>query len=86
MAGLAGQGFAVGGTAAAVVAFGVAAVVILLLMFFIAAAVGSAQEGLLSDLKAGGAKVKRWGAYIMLAVGAWFLTTSAFPAAFVTLF
>lgn len=84
MAGLAGQGFAVGGTAAALLAFGVAASVIVVLMFTVAAAVGAAQQRLLTALRSSGSVVRRWGAYILFAVGAWFLATSAFPGAFVS--
>lgn len=86
MAGLASQGLVVGGISASIVAFSTAAAVILVLMFGIAAAVASAQQGLLSALKASGSQVKRWGAYLMVAVGALFLATSATPSTFVPFF
>ena len=60
----------------------VAALALVLLFFLLATAIATAQERLVDDLKAGTQQVKRWGGYILLAVGSWFLILAIWADAF----
>lgn len=55
-------------------------------MFGLAFAIGSAQEGLVGWLRAGAPTVKRWGAYILVAVGVWFIILGVFANYFESIF
>ena len=63
---------------AAASAFGVAALTIALLMFGLAFAVATAQDGLVGRLETSTGAIKRYGGYVLVVVGAWFLLVSAF--------
>ncbi|MGH2663508.1 MAG: hypothetical protein ACRDH8_12065 [Actinomycetota bacterium] len=78
MAGLAGQALAVGGTAAAVTAFAVAGLAIVLLASASALTVALAQERLGGRLEAAGPTMKRWGGWILVVVGGWFVALGVF--------
>lgn len=72
--------------AASFIAFVVAALTIILLIFGLAFAVGSAQEGLITYLKTGAPVVKRWGAYILIIIGVWFIILAVFAGYFASIF
>lgn len=76
----------IGGFAAALVAFANAAVTMVLLIFGLALAIATAQERLVATLQARAAEVKRWGGWILLLVGAWFLVLAIFADFFARLF
>jgi hypothetical protein len=71
---------------AALSAFAVAAVVIVLLMFTVSVAIATAQEGMIAAFRTHVKDVKRWGAWILIAVGAWLLVLAAFADFFVGMF
>lgn len=52
-----------------------------MLLFTLALAVGLAQERTVQAIRARASRVRRWGGWILLAVGAWTLLLAAFPAA-----
>ena len=62
-----------GGGTAAFIAFVVAALTIVVLFFALATAIATAQENFVNALNASTRQVKRWGGYILIAVGTWFL-------------
>ena len=64
----------------------VAALVIVLLMFTLSVAVAGAQERLVSAMRAHVADVKRWGGWILVAVGLWLMALTVFADFFATLF
>lgn len=72
--------------AGALGAFIVAALVIVLLMFTLSLAIAGAQEGLVATLKAHVAQVKRWGGWILIAVGLWLFALTAFADFFAGIF
>ncbi len=78
--------FTVGGFAGSLIAFVVAAITIVVLIFGISYAIGAAQEGVVGRLRAGAPAVKRWGGYILVAVGAWFIILSVFADFFSRVF
>lgn len=73
MAGLPGQALTTGGFAAALTAFAVAGVVLVVLLFAVAVTVAVAQEQVTQRLRTGAPTVKRWGGYVLIAVGMWLL-------------
>lgn len=77
---------ATGRIAASFLAFLVAALTIMLLMFGLAFIIGTAQERLVERLKASTPTVKRWGAYILVSVGVWFIILGFFANYFATVF
>ena len=67
-------------------AFGVAAATLVVLMFVLVSAIGSAQEKLVARLRASPAFVKRWGGWMLVAVGAWFIALSIWADFFADVF
>lgn len=58
----------------------------MLLIFALSYAVGTARESVVERLKAGAPTVKRWGGYILLTVGVWFVALGAFAVFFSDIF
>ena len=75
-----------GGAVGSLLAFLVAAGTFILLIFTLSYAVGAAQEGMVDRLRAGASTVKRWGGYILIIVGVWFVALGAFAAFFSDIF
>lgn len=75
-----------GGFGAALLSFATAALTIIVLMFGLSYAIGTSQEGIVARLKASAPTVKRWGAYILVAVGVWFIVLGVFANFFETIF
>ncbi len=48
--------------------------------------VGTAQEGVVARLRSATPAVKRWGGYILVGVGAWFIVLSVFADFFSGIF
>lgn len=67
-------------------AFAVAALMIVLLMFSLSLAVATAQEGLVSTLRAHVAQVKGWGGWLLIAVGLWLVALTLFADFFAGIF
>lgn len=63
-----------------------AAITIVLLIFGTSYAIGTAQEGVVARLRSSTPAVKRWGGYILVAVGTWFLVLSVFAELFFGIF
>jgi len=76
----------VGGTAAVVTAFAVAGLAIVLLASASALTVALAQERLAGRLEAAGPTMKRWGGWILVLVGAWFVALGVFADFFARVF
>lgn len=64
----------------------VAAITIVLLLFGVSYAIGMAQEGVVARLRSATPAVKRWGGYILVGVGAWFIILSLFADFFSGIF
>lgn len=64
----------------------VASVVLVGLVFAAAFSVATAQDQTIERLKAQAPRVKNWGGWILVAVGAWFLTLAAFADFFADIF
>lgn len=84
--GLTGHSLTTGGFAAAIVAFVAAAAVLALLVFIFALVVARAQEATVQAIRARVGQVKRYGGYVLIAVGAWTLALAAFADFFARLF
>jgi protein-S-isoprenylcysteine O-methyltransferase Ste14 len=67
-------------------AFITAAIVIVLLMFFTASLIASAQERVIKAIRAHIMDVKRWGGYLLVFVGIWFLILAVFADFFAQIF
>jgi hypothetical protein len=74
-----------GGFWASLVAFANAAFVMVLLMFLLALAVATAQERIVAAMRAHLGQVKRWGGWVLIAVGVWFIVLSIFADFFAKL-
>jgi hypothetical protein len=86
MAGLAVQALTVGGFAAALAAFVVTATVLVGLLFAAALLVATAQQQTVERLRAGTPTVKRWGGWVLIAVGGWFVILGVWAEQFARLF
>jgi hypothetical protein len=75
-----------GGLSSALLAFIVALLTFVVLIFLLALAIATAQHGVIAFARARTHDVKRWGGWILLAVGIWFLILSFFAEWFVGLF
>lgn len=64
----------------------VAASAIVLLAFAAAFVVASAQAEVVERIKAGAAGVKRWGGYVLVVVGTWFVALGVFADFFARVF
>jgi cytochrome c biogenesis protein CcdA len=60
--------------------------VIVLLMFTLALAVAAAQDRMVAAVRARVAEVKRWGGWILIFVGVWFILLAVFADFFGRLF
>ena len=56
------------------------------LMFALAALVGAVQERVITVLKAGTSRVKRWGGLVLVGVGLWLLALAVWADLFARLF
>lgn len=63
-----------------------AALVIVFLMFGLSLAVALAQEDVVAGLRANAAEVKRWGGWILVAVGVWLVALAVFADALARVF
>ncbi|MDX1658969.1 MAG: hypothetical protein R3343_09135 [Nitriliruptorales bacterium] len=86
MAGLAGHALTSGGFAAALAAFATTGAVLVLLLFAAAIGVARAGRGFTRRLRSGTSTVKRWGGYVLVAVGVWMLALAAFADTFARVF
>lgn len=86
MAGLAIQALTVGGFAAALGAFVVTAAVLVGLLFAAALVIATAQQQTVERLRAGTPTVKRWGGWVLIAVGGWFVILGVWADQFARLF
>lgn len=64
----------------------VASIVLVSLVFFAAFGVAGAQSETLARVKAQAPRVKKWGGWILIAVGVWFLVLAAFADIFAEIF
>ena len=55
----------------------VAAATLVALMFILVTAVGTAREGVVARLRASPGYVKRWGGWVLIVVGVWFIALAA---------
>jgi hypothetical protein len=76
----------VGGFGAALLAFVVAAIVLVGLVFAASFTVARAQDETISRIKAHAPRVKKWGGWILVTVGIWFLTLATFAGFFADVF
>jgi chromate transport protein ChrA len=86
LAGLASEALTVGGFTGALAAFAVAVLAFVVVLFILAALIARAQERVVQGLQAGAPEVKRWGGYILLLIGAWFVILAIFASFFAHLF
>ncbi len=75
-----------GGFGAAFGAFTVAALTIAILLFALALGIAHAQEETVAAIKARTGQVKRFGGYILVAVGAWTIALAVFADFFARIF
>lgn len=86
MAGLAGHALTTGGFAAALTAFAVTAAVLVVLLFTAATTMSLAHGEVTDRFRAGAPTVKRWGGYVLIAVGVWLLVLALFADTFAQVF
>jgi hypothetical protein len=86
MAGLAIQALTLGGFAAALAAFVVTAAVLVGLLFAAALVIATAQQQTVERLRAGTPTVKRWGGWVLIVVGGWFVILGVWAGQFARLF
>lgn len=67
-------------------AFLVASIVLVGLVFGAAFGVAGAQDETIARIKAQTPRVKKWGGWILMAVGAWFLVLAVFADFFAEIF
>ncbi|MGH2950179.1 MAG: hypothetical protein ACRDPC_28595 [Solirubrobacteraceae bacterium] len=84
--GLTGHALTIGGSAAAFAAFVAAATVIALLLFGFAMVVARAQESTVKAIRARAGQVKRYGGYVLVAVGLWTFLLAVFAELFARYF
>lgn len=63
-----------------------AAAAIVVLMFALALLLAAAREGIVDGMTRGAPTVKRWGGWVLVVVGAWFVVLAVFADAFADLF
>ncbi|MGH3442911.1 MAG: hypothetical protein ACRDUY_12900 [Nitriliruptorales bacterium] len=86
LAGLAGESLTAGGFAVAFFAFGVAAAVLVVLLFAASLGVAVAQEAVVQRVRAAGPTVKRWGGWVLVVIGTWFVALGVFADTFARIF
>lgn len=80
--GLTGHALTMAGTGGAFVAFITAASVLALLVFSFALVVARAQEATVDAIRARAGQVKRYGGYVLIAVGLWSVALALFAEFF----
>lgn len=75
-----------GGAAAALTAFMFAGVVLVVMFVGLSLLVGSAQEHTLKRIQARSTEVKRWGGWILVGIGTWFLILAIWADFFAEIF
>jgi cytochrome c biogenesis protein CcdA len=63
----------------------VAGIVLVILLFLMAVAVARAQQRVVERLRARSNDVKRWGGWVLLVVGGWFIVLAIWPHFFARL-
>lgn len=67
-------------------AFLVASIVLVGLVFAAAFGVAGAQDQTIKNIRAHAPRVKRWGGWVLVTVGAWFLSLAVFADFFADIF
>jgi len=75
-----------GGTASALAAFATAGVVLVLMFVALSFVVGRAQEHTLNRIQASSREVKRWGGWVLVGVGTWFIVLAIWADFFARIF
>lgn len=70
----------------AFITFVVVAITMIILFFSLAAGIALAEEQVISSIKARTEDIKRWGGYILIGVGIWFISLTVFVDFFVSIF
>jgi cytochrome c biogenesis protein CcdA len=76
------QALSTGGFDAALVAYAVAAVTLVMLILGAAIGVSLSQEATVEQFSAATPSIKRWGGWVLIAVGTWFVLLSVFSGTF----
>jgi cytochrome c biogenesis protein CcdA len=63
-----------------------AALTMVVLIFLLATAIATAQERLVKMIQAHVGQVKRWGGWVLVAVGSWFILLGLFATDFARVF
>lgn len=84
--GLTGHALTTGGFEAALISFVTAAAVIAALVFAFALVVARAQETTVQAIRARAGQVKRYGGYVLIAVGLWSIALAVFAELFAQYF
>lgn len=71
---------------AAFLAFGVAAAALVVLLFGASFLAVGAREATMERVRAGAPTVKRWGGYVLIVVGGWFVVLGLWAETFARLF
>lgn len=69
-----------------VVTFIIVAITMIVLFFSLATGIALAQEKVISSIHARTQDVKRWGGYILVGVGIWFISLTVFVDFFASIF
>lgn len=70
----------------AFITFIVVAIAMVILFFSLAIGIALAEEQVISSIKARTQDVKRWGGYILIGVGIWFISLTIFVDFFANIF
>lgn len=73
MAGLATHAVSTGGATSAFTAFVLAGLVLVVMFLMLSLVVGHAQERTMTRIQASSPQIKRWGGWILVTVGVWFV-------------
>ena len=80
------QAFATGGFEAALLAYAVAAATLVMLILGAAVGVSVGQEATVERLKAATPSIRRWGGWVLITVGLWFVFLAVFSSTFERVF
>ncbi len=75
-----------GGFTSALIAFVTASLTFVLLIFTLSLLIASAQERVITFIRAHLNDVRRWGGWILVGVGVWFIVLSIFADLFAKIF
>lgn len=75
-----------GGPASAFAAFAVAGIVLAAMFLGLSVVIGSVQEKSLERIKARSRDVKKWGGWILIVIGSWFVVLAIWADFFATIF